>query len=130
MIRKFVDFALNNRILIVAFAVLLFIWGGISFHQLPVEAYPDVANNYVEVITQCSRAALPRRSRTAGNDSARNRDERHPASSTAAFALHFDLPIRSLQHLKMTFDDERRKMTGIVEEGSRTARAGHPCPPV
>ena len=36
----------------VAFAVLLFIWGGISFHQLPVEAYPDVANNYVEVITQ------------------------------------------------------------------------------
>jgi len=32
--------------------VLLFIWGGISFHQLPVEAYPDVANNYVEVITQ------------------------------------------------------------------------------
>src|ERR1700689_4302021 len=52
MIRGFVDFALNNRILIVAFAVLLFIWGGISFHQLPVEAYPDVANNYVEVITQ------------------------------------------------------------------------------
>src|SRR3984957_15518528 len=52
MIRGFVDFALNNRILIVAFAVLMFIWGGISFHQLPVEAYPDVANNYVEVITQ------------------------------------------------------------------------------
>jgi heavy metal efflux system protein len=52
MIRGFVDFALNNRILVVAFAVLLFIWGGISFHQLPVEAYPDVANNYVEVITQ------------------------------------------------------------------------------
>src|ERR1700734_589944 len=52
MIRKFVDFALNNRILVVAFAVLLFIWGGVAFHQLPVEAYPDVANNYVEVITQ------------------------------------------------------------------------------
>src|SRR5665213_4185634 len=52
MIRGLVDFALNNRILIVALAVLLFIWGGISFHQLPVEAYPDVANNYVEVITQ------------------------------------------------------------------------------
>src|SRR5271166_6533640 len=52
MIRGLVDFALNNRILIVAFAILLFIWGGISFHQLPVEAYPDVANNYVEVITQ------------------------------------------------------------------------------
>src|SRR5580658_2728658 len=52
MIRGIVDFALDNRILVVALALLLFIWGGISFHQLPVEAYPDVANNYVEVITQ------------------------------------------------------------------------------
>src|SRR6202167_4121303 len=52
MIRGLVDFALSNRILILALAVLLFIWGGISFHQLPVEAYPDVANNYVEIITQ------------------------------------------------------------------------------
>src|ERR1019366_3078786 len=52
MLRGFVDFALNNRILIIAFAVLLFIWGGVSFHNLPVEAYPDVANNYVEIITQ------------------------------------------------------------------------------
>src|SRR5579862_162226 len=52
MIHGLVDFALSNRILIIAFAVLLFIWGGISFHQLPVEAYPDVANNYVEIITQ------------------------------------------------------------------------------
>jgi heavy metal efflux system protein len=52
MIRAAVDFALKNRFLILALAVLLFVWGGISFHQLPVEAYPDVANNYVEVITQ------------------------------------------------------------------------------
>jgi cobalt-zinc-cadmium resistance protein CzcA len=52
MIRKFVDFALENRFLILAGALLLFGWGAISFHQLPVEAYPDVADNYVEVITQ------------------------------------------------------------------------------
>ena len=52
MIRTLVDFALNNRILVVVAAVMLFIWGGIAFHNLPVEAYPDVANNYVEVITQ------------------------------------------------------------------------------
>ncbi len=52
MIRALVDFALNNRFLIVLTAVLLLIWGGISFHNLPVEAYPDVANNYVQVITQ------------------------------------------------------------------------------
>src|ERR1700693_1118040 len=52
MIRGLVDFALNNRFLIVLGALLLLIWGAISFHNLPVEAYPDVANNYVQVITQ------------------------------------------------------------------------------
>ena len=52
MIRKLVDFALNNRFLVLAAALLLFVWGAISFHQLPVEAYPDVADNYVEIITQ------------------------------------------------------------------------------
>src|SRR5580693_5041935 len=52
MIRGFVDFALNNRFMVLAISVLLFAWGIISFHNLPVEAYPDVANNYVQIITQ------------------------------------------------------------------------------
>ena len=52
MIRQSVDFALKNRFLVLAAAAILLVWGGISFHQLPVEAYPDVANNYVEIITQ------------------------------------------------------------------------------
>lgn len=52
MIRKIVDFALDNRLLVIAIAILLFAWGAVSFHQLPVEAYPDVANNYVDVIAQ------------------------------------------------------------------------------
>src|SRR5580698_5062568 len=52
MIRRLVDFSLNNRLLVVALAILLFAWGMISFHNLPIEAYPDVANNYVQVITQ------------------------------------------------------------------------------
>src|SRR5580704_12512280 len=52
MIGKLVDFALNNRFIVLAVAVMLFVWGAISFHQLPVEAYPDVADNYVEIVTQ------------------------------------------------------------------------------
>jgi heavy metal efflux system protein len=52
MIQALVDFSLKNRLLVLAVAVLLFIWGVISFRSLPVEAYPDVANNYVQVITQ------------------------------------------------------------------------------
>ena len=52
MIRYLVDFALRNKLLVLAMGALLFIWGGISFRQLPIEAYPDVANIWVQVITQ------------------------------------------------------------------------------
>jgi heavy metal efflux system protein len=50
--RTAVELALNNRFMVIALGVLLLAWGAISFHNLPVEAYPDVANNYVQVITQ------------------------------------------------------------------------------
>ena len=52
MIRAFVDYSLRNKLLVLAVGVLLLAWGAISFKNLPVEAYPDVANNYVQVITQ------------------------------------------------------------------------------
>ena len=50
--RALIQFALNNRFMVLALAVLLLLWGAVSFHSLPVEAYPDVANNYVQIITQ------------------------------------------------------------------------------
>jgi cobalt-zinc-cadmium resistance protein CzcA len=52
MIRRVVDFALDNRLLVLALALILFAGGMVAFHDLPIEAYPDVADNYVEVITQ------------------------------------------------------------------------------
>jgi heavy metal efflux system protein len=52
MIRWLVDLSLNSRFLVLSLAVLLFIWGAISFKALPVEAYPDVANTWVQIITQ------------------------------------------------------------------------------
>jgi cobalt-zinc-cadmium resistance protein CzcA len=52
MIQKIVDFALKNRFLILASVMMLLVWGGISFHNLPIDAYPDVADNYVNIITQ------------------------------------------------------------------------------
>ncbi|MGA9039772.1 MAG: CusA/CzcA family heavy metal efflux RND transporter [Terriglobales bacterium] len=52
MIRFLIDFALRNRILVLSVAVVLFVWGIISFHNLPIEAYPDVADTYAQVITQ------------------------------------------------------------------------------
>ncbi|HXP89009.1 MAG TPA: CusA/CzcA family heavy metal efflux RND transporter [Bryobacteraceae bacterium] len=52
MIRALVDFALNNKFVVLAIAILLLGFGAVSFHTLPVEAYPDIADNYVTIITQ------------------------------------------------------------------------------
>jgi len=45
MIRRVVDFALNNRLLVVAFALILFFWGIVAIKRLPIDAYPNVADN-------------------------------------------------------------------------------------
>src|SRR5450432_3905986 len=52
MIKALVDFALNNRFVVLALGLLAIAAGAISFHNLPVEAYPDIADNYVTIITQ------------------------------------------------------------------------------
>src|ERR1700676_3717235 len=52
MIRLLIDKALDNRFIVLIGALLLFLWGMIAFKALPVEAYPDVANTWVQVITQ------------------------------------------------------------------------------
>src|ERR1700746_2968445 len=52
MIRNAIDFALANPLLVLMVAVVLFLWGILSFHSLPIEAYPDVADTYAQVITQ------------------------------------------------------------------------------
>ena len=52
MIRKLVDFALNNRFVVIALALLVLFAGALAFHEMPVEAYPDIADNYVTIISQ------------------------------------------------------------------------------
>ena len=52
MIRGLIDFALRNRILVLSVTLVLFLWGVVSFHNLPIEAYPDVADTYTQIITQ------------------------------------------------------------------------------
>ncbi len=52
MIDSLVNVALHNRFIVLAIALALFLWGAIAFKELPVEAYPDVANTWVQLITQ------------------------------------------------------------------------------
>src|ERR1700724_669871 len=51
MIRAMIDIALRNRLLVLGGTLVLFAWGIVSFLNLPIEAYPDVADTYAQVIT-------------------------------------------------------------------------------
>ena len=59
MIRRLVDFALGNRLLVLAMALMLFAGGIVAFHDLPIEAYPDVADNYVDIVPLKLPAEIP-----------------------------------------------------------------------
>jgi len=52
MIPSVVNFALKNPLIVLGLAVLMFAVGAFAFKSLPIDAYPDVANNYVNIITQ------------------------------------------------------------------------------
>src|SRR5213593_4333995 len=51
MITRLVAFALHQRFITLALAFLLTVGGIISYHRLPIGAYPDVADVQVDVIT-------------------------------------------------------------------------------
>src|SRR2546429_589316 len=51
MIARVVNFALHQRFVIIALTVMLVALGIVAFFRLPIEAYPDVGDVKVEVIT-------------------------------------------------------------------------------
>ena len=52
MLRKIIRFALRQRLLVVGVAVLVIMLGVRAFFGLPVEAFPDVEDVHVQIITQ------------------------------------------------------------------------------
>ncbi|MEJ2317646.1 MAG: efflux RND transporter permease subunit, partial [Gammaproteobacteria bacterium] len=51
MIEKLIDVALGNRLLVVVLVLLVMGAGYHSYRQLPVDAFPDVSPNLVQVFT-------------------------------------------------------------------------------
>jgi len=51
VIQRVIAFALHQRFITLALALLLTIGGIISYYRLPIEAYPDVGDTQVDVIT-------------------------------------------------------------------------------
>jgi len=52
MINKLIDFGLQNRLLMVMFVVLVIAAGSRAYTQLPVDAFPDVSPNLVQIFTE------------------------------------------------------------------------------
>ncbi len=52
MIEKLITLALKQRLLVVIFIVFLVGWGIISFNHLPIDAFPDVTNIQVQIISE------------------------------------------------------------------------------
>ncbi len=52
MLRRLVDWSLENRPLVLVAAVLVVLGGGYSLTQLPIDAVPDITNVQVQVLTK------------------------------------------------------------------------------
>jgi cobalt-zinc-cadmium resistance protein CzcA len=52
MLRRLVDWSLDNRPLVLMAAVLLVVGGGYSLTRLPIDAVPDITNVQVQVLTK------------------------------------------------------------------------------
>jgi len=52
MIHRIVQFALQQRFLVLMVTVLIIVAGAVSFQRMPVDAYPDLSPPMVELTTQ------------------------------------------------------------------------------
>ncbi|WDF55710.1 efflux RND transporter permease subunit [Mucilaginibacter sp. KACC 22063] len=52
ILRGIIGFSLRNKYLIIALAATLVVTGVIVFSQMPIEAFPDVTNTEIDIITQ------------------------------------------------------------------------------
>lgn len=52
MVRKFIELALRNRLIVLLLAGGLFVWGYYSVKQNQIDAIPDLSGNQVIVFTE------------------------------------------------------------------------------
>lgn len=52
IIKSIIAFSLKNRLFIGFATLILIIWGVIAFRNIPIEAFPDVTNTQITIITQ------------------------------------------------------------------------------
>ncbi|HMC87757.1 MAG TPA: efflux RND transporter permease subunit, partial [Chitinophagaceae bacterium] len=51
-IKKIISFSLKNKLFIFFSTLILIMWGILAFKNIPIEAFPDVTNTQITIITQ------------------------------------------------------------------------------
>lgn len=51
MINKIIEFSLEKRLFIMITLASIIIWGVFSYNQIPIDAFPDVTNNQVQILS-------------------------------------------------------------------------------
>lgn len=52
LIKEIIAFSLKNRLFLFLATTVLIVWGVIAFRNIPIEAFPDVTNTQITIITQ------------------------------------------------------------------------------
>src|SRR6516225_5490392 len=88
MIDRLVAFALHKRVVVWMVCLFLAAYGYYSWTQLPLEAYPDIADVTSQVVTLAARPGGGR-SRAADHHPARTRAQRNSGPAGDALEKHF-----------------------------------------
>ncbi len=59
MLNKFIEFSVNNKLIIILFVLSLIGYGSYEVTKLPIDAVPDITDNQVLVITQTPSLGAP-----------------------------------------------------------------------
>ncbi|EAX47352.1 heavy metal efflux pump, CzcA family [Thermosinus carboxydivorans Nor1] len=51
MLNKLIEFSLHNRVIIVVLTVFTILWGGFALKDMPIDAFPDLSENQVLVMS-------------------------------------------------------------------------------
>src|SRR6185437_14460054 len=105
MINRIVQFALRQRFLVLIVMVLLVVGGAVSFHQMPVDAYPDLSPPLVDIITQWLELAM---------------------NGTPGLVYMRSISLYGLSDVKLTFEDATDKYFARQQAFQRFADATLP----
>ena len=120
MIHRIVQFALQQRFVVLMVTVIMVIGGAVSFQRMPVDAYPDLSPPMVELITQWPGHAAEEVERltTLQLELAMN--------GTPHLAVMRSISLYGLSDLRLTFDESTDPYFARQEVFQRLADAQLP----